>query len=72
MAARLTEEGAKAVAADLNEEAVAATAEHPGVDFEVVDVSEPKDVERVVARPSSGTGNNDAISIPGDVTDVSE
>jgi len=58
MAARLTEEGAKAVAADLNEEAVAATAEHPGVDFEVVDAS-------------SGTGNNDAISIPGDVTDVS-
>jgi NAD(P)-dependent dehydrogenase (short-subunit alcohol dehydrogenase family) len=77
MAARLADEGAKVVAADLNEEAVAATGEHPGVDFEVVDVSEPKDVERLVATTVERHGtlttmcNNAAISIPGDVTDVS-
>jgi meso-butanediol dehydrogenase/(S,S)-butanediol dehydrogenase/diacetyl reductase len=77
MAARLAEEGAKVVAADLNEEAVAATGEHPGVDFEVVDVSEPKDVERLVATTVERHGtlttmcNNAAIPISGDVTDVS-
>ena len=77
MAARLADEGARVVAADVNEEAVARTAEHSGVDYEVVDVSQPAEVERLVASTVERHGklttmcNNAAVSIPGDVTEVS-
>jgi len=77
MAARLADEGARVVAADVNEEAVSQSAEHPGVDYEVADVSKPEDVEWLVARTVERHGklttmcNNAAISIPGDVTEVS-
>jgi meso-butanediol dehydrogenase / (S,S)-butanediol dehydrogenase / diacetyl reductase len=67
---RLAEEGAQVVAADVNEERAAETAELAGASYEVVDVSRPEDVERLVATTVERHGkltticNNAAISIP--------
>jgi NAD(P)-dependent dehydrogenase (short-subunit alcohol dehydrogenase family) len=77
MAVRLAAEGAQVVAADVSEERVAETAELAGASYEVVDVSQPEQVERLVATAVERHGklttmcNNAAISIPGDVTEVS-
>jgi NAD(P)-dependent dehydrogenase (short-subunit alcohol dehydrogenase family) len=77
MVVRLAEEGSEVVAADVVEEHVAETAELAGSSYEVVDVSRPEDVERLVAATVERHGkltticNNAAISIPGDVTEVS-
>jgi NAD(P)-dependent dehydrogenase (short-subunit alcohol dehydrogenase family) len=77
MVVRLAEEGAQVVAADVSEERVAETAELAGATYEVVDASQPEDVERLVATAVEQHGklttmcNNAAISIPGDVTEVS-
>ena len=77
MVVRLAEEGAQVVAADVNEERAAETAELAGTSYEVVDVSQPEQVERLVATAVERHGklttmcNNAAISIPGDVTEVS-
>ena len=74
---RFVAEGAQVVAADLDEARVAETARLAGASYEVVDVSEPKDVEWLVATAVERHGklttmcNNAAISIPGDVTEVS-
>jgi meso-butanediol dehydrogenase / (S,S)-butanediol dehydrogenase / diacetyl reductase len=77
MVVRLAEEGAQVVAADVNEEHAAETAKLAGASYEVVDVSQPEHVERLVATAVERHGklttmcNNAAISIPGDVTEVS-
>jgi meso-butanediol dehydrogenase/(S,S)-butanediol dehydrogenase/diacetyl reductase len=77
MAVRLAEEGAAVVAADVDEERVAETAKLAGANHEVVDVSVPDQVEQLVATTLERHGkltticNNAAISIPGDVTEVS-
>ena len=77
MVVRFVEEGARVVAADVDEERVAETARLAGAEHEVVDVSDPKDVEWLVATTVERHGrltticNNAAISIPGDVTEVS-
>ena len=77
MVVRFVEEGARVVAADVDLERVAETARLAGAEHEVVDVSDPKDVERLVATTVERHGrltticNNAAISIPGDVTEVS-
>jgi NAD(P)-dependent dehydrogenase (short-subunit alcohol dehydrogenase family) len=57
MAVRLAEEGAQVVAADVDEERAAETSELAGASHEVVDVSQPEQVERLVATASSGTGS---------------
>jgi len=67
-------EGARVVAADVDEERVRETARLAGAEHELVNVSDPKDVERLVATTVERHGkltticNNAAISIPGDVT----
>ena len=79
MVVRFVEEGANVVAADVSEERVRETAElaGDGATAEVVDVSQPEQVARLVAAAVERHGklttmcNNAAISIPGDVTDVS-
>jgi len=77
MVIRLAEEGAQVVAADVHEERAAETAELAGASYEVVDISQPADIERLVSRAVERHGklttmcNNAAISIPGDVTEVS-
>jgi NAD(P)-dependent dehydrogenase (short-subunit alcohol dehydrogenase family) len=77
MVVRLAEEGAQVVAADVNEERAAETAKLAGASYEVVDVSQPEHVERLVATAVERHGklttmcNNAAISIPGNVTEVS-
>jgi meso-butanediol dehydrogenase / (S,S)-butanediol dehydrogenase / diacetyl reductase len=77
MVVQLAEEGAQVVAADVNEERAAETAELAGASYEIVDVSQPEQVERLVATAVERHGklttmcNNAAISIPGDVTEVS-
>ena len=58
------------VAADVNEERAAETAKLAGASYEVVDVSQPEQVERLVAAAVERHGklttmcNNAAISIP--------
>jgi meso-butanediol dehydrogenase/(S,S)-butanediol dehydrogenase/diacetyl reductase len=77
MAVPFAEEGAQVVAADVDEEGVAEIARLAGADHEVADVSRADDVERLVASAVGRHGrltticNNAAISIPGDVTEVS-
>jgi meso-butanediol dehydrogenase / (S,S)-butanediol dehydrogenase / diacetyl reductase len=74
---RFAEEGAQVVAADVEEERVAETAKLAGSGYEVADVSQPKDVEWLVATTVerhwklTTICNNAAISVPGDVTEVS-
>jgi NAD(P)-dependent dehydrogenase (short-subunit alcohol dehydrogenase family) len=75
------QEGAAVVAADVNEERLAETTqlarEKGEASHEVVDVSQPERVEQLVATVVERHGkltticNNAAVSIPGDVTDVS-
>jgi NAD(P)-dependent dehydrogenase (short-subunit alcohol dehydrogenase family) len=81
MVIRFAQEGAQVVAADIDEERVAETAElarvHGDVAHRRVDVSQPEQVQELVAaavgryRRLTTMCNNAAISIPGDVTDVS-
>jgi meso-butanediol dehydrogenase/(S,S)-butanediol dehydrogenase/diacetyl reductase len=81
MVVRFAEEGAAVVAADVNKERVAETArlarEQGEASHKVVDVSQPEQVEQLVATAVERHGkltticNNAAVSIPGDVTDVS-
>jgi NAD(P)-dependent dehydrogenase (short-subunit alcohol dehydrogenase family) len=81
MVLRFVEEGAQVVAADIDEDRVAETAELAGQHGDVmhrrVDVSQPEEVEALVAAAVERFDrlttmcNNAAISIPGDVTDVS-
>ena len=81
MVIRLAQEGAQVVAADIDEERVGETAElareHGDVAHRRVDVSVPEQVEQLVATATGRYGklttmcNNAAISIPGDVTEVS-
>jgi NAD(P)-dependent dehydrogenase (short-subunit alcohol dehydrogenase family) len=81
MVIRFAQEGAQVVAADIDEERAAETAElareHGDVAHRQVDVSQPDQVEQLVATAVGRYGrlttmcNNAAISIPGAVTDVS-
>src|SRR4029077_20890960 len=74
MVVRFVEEGARVVAAGVDLERVGETARLAGAEHEVVDGSDPKDVERLVATTVERHGrltticNNAAISIPGDGT----
>lgn len=77
---RFVQEGAKVVAADVDAGRVAETVElaGDGASAETCDVSLAEDVRRLVAAAVERHGkltticNNAAISIPGDVTEVSE
>jgi meso-butanediol dehydrogenase / (S,S)-butanediol dehydrogenase / diacetyl reductase len=81
MVVRLAQEGAQVVAADVDEERVGETAEqareHGDVAHRRVDVSEAEQVRELVKTAVGRYGkltticNNAAISIPGDVTEVS-
>jgi NAD(P)-dependent dehydrogenase (short-subunit alcohol dehydrogenase family) len=81
MTTALAREGAQVVAADVDEERVAETAElareHGDVAHRRADVSSPGDVQALVEAAVGRYGrlttmcNNAAISIPGDVTEVS-
>ncbi len=81
MVVALAREGAQVVAADIDEERAGETAElareHGDVAHRQVDVSQPEQVEQLVAAAVGRYGkltticNNAAISIPGDVTEVS-
>jgi NAD(P)-dependent dehydrogenase (short-subunit alcohol dehydrogenase family) len=81
MVIRFAQEGAQVVAADVDEERVAETAElareHGDVAHRQADVSVPEQVEELVKtavgryRRLTTMCNNAAISIPGDVTEVS-
>ena len=81
MVIRFAQEGAQVVAADIVEERVRDTAElareHGDVAHRQVDVARPEQVEQLVQTAVGRYGklttmcNNAAISIPGDVTDVS-
>jgi NAD(P)-dependent dehydrogenase (short-subunit alcohol dehydrogenase family) len=81
MVVALAREGAQVVAADIDEERAGETAElareHGDVAHRQVDVSQPEHVEQLVAAAVGRYGkltticNNAAISIPGDVTEVS-
>ncbi len=81
MVVAFAQEGAQVVAADIDEDRVAETAklarEHGDVAHRQVDVSQPEQVEKLVQTAVGRYGkltticNNAAISIPGDVTDVS-
>ena len=81
MVIRFAQEGAQVVAADIDEERVNETAElareHGDVAHRPVDVSVPEQVEQLVATAVGRYGklttmcNNAAVSIPGDVTEVS-
>jgi meso-butanediol dehydrogenase / (S,S)-butanediol dehydrogenase / diacetyl reductase len=81
MVIRFSQEGAQVVAADIDEERADETAklarEHGDVAHRQVDVSQPDQVEQLVATAVGRYGkltticNNAAISIPGDVTEVS-
>lgn len=76
---RFAAEGAAVVAADLDETRLREVAGRAGgeTSWQVCDVSRPEDVERLVAAAVERHGkltticNNAAISIPGDVTEVS-
>ena len=78
---RFAQEGAQVVAADIDEDRAAETAElareHGDVAHRRVDVSSPEQVQQLVEtavgryRRVTTMCNNAAISIPGDVTDVS-
>jgi len=78
---RFAQEGAQVVAADIDEDRAAETAElareHGDVAHRRVDVSSPEQVQQLVEtavgryRRLTTMCNNAAISIPGDVTDVS-
>jgi meso-butanediol dehydrogenase/(S,S)-butanediol dehydrogenase/diacetyl reductase len=80
MVVRFAEEGASVLAADVDAERVHETAELAGdaAAAEVCDVSDSEQVRRLVAKAVERFGrlttvcNNAAISIPGDVVDVSE
>ena len=81
MVIRFAQEGAQVVAADIDEERVNETAElareHGDVAHRQVDVSVPEQVEQLVATAVGRYGklttmcNNAAVSIPGDVIEVS-
>jgi meso-butanediol dehydrogenase / (S,S)-butanediol dehydrogenase / diacetyl reductase len=81
MVIRLAQEGAQVVAADIDEKRVDETAklarELGDVAHRQVDVSQPDQVEQLVATAVGRYGkltticNNAAISIPGDVTEIS-
>jgi meso-butanediol dehydrogenase / (S,S)-butanediol dehydrogenase / diacetyl reductase len=81
MVIRFAQEGAQVVAADIDEERADETAklarEHGDVAHRQVDVSQQDQVEQLVATVVGRYGkltticNNAAISIPGDVTEVS-
>ena len=80
MAVRVAAEGAVVVAADVNEERLRETAElaGDGASWQLCDVSRSDDVRRLVATAVERHGkltticNNAAISVPGDVVEVSE